>query len=439
MKKLWSKEESGEESEIVRQIHEFTAGEDRHLDLRLAEYDLRGSIAHVNMLAATGILSESDRELLVPELQRLLEEVKEGGFRIEEGMEDVHSQVEYLLTQRLGESGKKIHAARSRNDQVLVDLKLFLKDELLEVHERVQEFAQLMLELSEKNREVLLPGYTHYQVAMPSSFGLWFASWSECLAEDLWSVFAAMKLVDKNPLGSAAGYGSSFPIDREMTTGELGFADLHWNVVNAQMSRGRTEKAVANALATLAFTLGKMCQDLVLYLSQNFAFVSFPDTHTTGSSIMPHKKNPDVFELIRARCNRLIALPNQLSLLQANLASGYHRDWQLFKETLFPAIDDLKACFRMAHTMMQAIEVKDQVTGTDRYTWLFTVEAVNEKVMQGMSFREAYREIGKQVEEGGFAWDRELSHSHQGSLGNLCNTQIRRQLEEVAESIQKHG
>ncbi|MBI1222387.1 MAG: argininosuccinate lyase [Bacteroidetes bacterium] len=434
MKKLWSKTQ-GEESDISRLIHEFTAGEDRHWDLRLAEFDIRGSIAHVNMLAKTGLISEEDRRVLLPEMEALLEKVKAGEFSIEEGMEDVHSQVEFLLTEKLGESGKKIHAARSRNDQVLVDMKLYLKSELLAIHQMVQEFATLLLELSEKNKEVLLPGYTHYQVAMPSSFGLWFASWSECLAEDLWNVHAAVKLIDKNPLGSAAGYGSSFPIDREMTTKELGFSDLHWNVVNAQMSRGRSEKAMAVAMSALAFTLGKMSQDMVLYLSQNFAFVRFPDTYTTGSSIMPHKKNPDVFELIRARCNRLINLPNQLSLIQANLSSGYHRDWQLFKEALFPAIDDIKACFQMATEMMKAIEVQDNLTGNELYRYLFTVEAVNQKVLDGFSFREAYREVGMDVEAGKFEWNEALNHTHQGSIGNLRNEEIVRQLREVRDAI----
>lgn len=434
MKKLWSKGQ-GEESEISRLIHEFTAGEDRHWDLRLAEFDILGSIAHVNMLAKTGLISKEDQQVLIPEMEALLKKVKAGEFQIDEGMEDVHSQVEFLLTEKLGESGKKIHAARSRNDQVLVDLKLYLKSELLSIHELVQNFASLLLDLSTKHKEVLLPGYTHYQVAMPSSFGLWFASWSECLAEDLWNVHSALKLIDKNPLGSAAGYGSSFPIDREMTTKELGFSDLHWNVVNAQLSRGRSEKAVAVAMSALAFTLGKMSQDVVLYMSQNFGFIKFPDTHTTGSSIMPHKKNPDVFELIRARCNRLINLPNQLSLIQANLSSGYHRDWQLFKETLFPAIDDIKACFQMATEMMKAVEVQDKLTGNDMYRYLFTVEAVNQKVLEGTSFRDAYREVGLDVEAGEFEWKDDLKHTHQGSLGDLRNEEIARQLQEVKRAI----
>jgi len=433
--KLWSKPGVSSSSAITELIHSFTAGEDRKWDLRLAKYDIRGTIAHVNMLAATGIISDADRNELVPELEKLLAQAEAGQFVIEEGMEDIHSQVEWMLTQSLGEVGKKVHAARSRNDQILVDLKLYLKDELLAITSLVNSFAQQLLTLSERHKQVLLPGYTHNQVAMPSSFGLWFASWSECLAEDLWTVHAAMKLCSKNPLGSAAGFGSSFPIDRKMTTRELGFEDLHWNVLNAQMSRGRTEKSVANALAALAGTLGKMSQDIVMYLSQNYGFIRFPDSHTTGSSIMPHKKNPDVFELIRARCNRLIALPNELALIQANMNTGYHRDWQLFKEHVFPAIDECKSCFQMAATMLESIEVNENILEKEQYRYLFTVEAVNEKVLEGKAFRTAYQEVGSLVESGDFVWNKALNHQHEGSLGNLCNEQIERQLKEVIQQI----
>jgi len=434
MTKLWSKGNT-KPLAISEQIQAFTAGQDRILDRRLAKYDIRGSIAHVNMLAATGIITKEDRGLLIPELEKLLELAEADQLEIADDMEDIHSQVEFMLSETLGEVGKKVHAARSRNDQVLVDLKLYLKEELITISSLVEGFAQQLLVLSEKHKQHLLPGYTHNQVAMPSSFGLWFASWAECFAEDLWSTHAAMKLCDKNPLGSAAGFGSSFPINRKMTTKELGFADLHWNVLNAQMSRGRTEKAVANALASLAATLGKMSQDLVLYLSQNYGFVCFPDSHTTGSSIMPHKKNPDVFELIRARCNRLIALPNELALIQSNMPTGYHRDWQLFKEHLFPAMDDFKSCIQMASTMMRSIEVNTHILENDQYRYLYTVEAVNEKVMDGKAFRTAYQEVGAIVEAGDFAWNKALHHTHEGSLGNLCNEQIERQLEDVMDHI----
>lgn len=434
--KLWSKGNS-EALDVQQRIESFTAGEDRHWDAFLAVVDVQGSIAHVNMLAKQGLLSEADHGALIPAMNRLLELAKRGELHLEEGVEDIHSQVELLLTRELGEVGKKIHAARSRNDQVLVDLKLYLREELLSLEKEVQAFAKQMLDLSEKHKDVLLPGYTHYQVAMPSSFGLWFASWAECLAEDLWQLHAALKLVNKNPLGSAAGFGSSFPIDREQTTKELGFSDLHWNVLNAQMSRGRTEKSVAAALASLGFTLGRMSQDLVLYLSQNFGFLRFPSAYTTGSSIMPHKKNPDVFELIRARCNRLQSLPNELALIQANLATGYHRDLQIMKEHLFPALHELKSCFNMAGWMLEVVEVNEKILSEEKYRYLFTVEAVNQKVLEGMAFRDAYVEIGQEVESGNFHWNQSLKHTHQGSLGNLCNDQIVRQLEDVRLAIER--
>lgn len=435
MNKLWSKEGSQTDVSITQRIEEFTAGEDRKWDMRLAYWDILGSRAHVEMLAKQQIIAEADAQLLLPTLNELLKEAEEGSLVMEEGVEDIHSLIELLLTRRLGEAGKKVHAARSRNDQVLLDLKLFMRHELKELEKEVQQFAETLLQKSDQHQAILLPGYTHYQIAMPSSFGLWFASWAECLAEDLWNLFAAMKLVNKNPLGSAAGYGSSFPIDREYTSEKLGFKNLHWNVVNAQMSRGRTEKSVATALAALAFTLGKMSNDTVLYLSQNFGFLKFPEGYSTGSSIMPHKKNPDVFELIRARCNRIQALPNELALLQANLGSGYHRDWQIIKEHLFPAMDELRSCFSMANWMMQALEVNTSILEDAKYTYLFTVEAVNEKVLSGMPFRDAYKEIGASVESGNFKWDKALHHTHQGSIGNLNNEEIVRQLEEVSLAI----
>lgn len=435
MTTLWNKGKTPDNKEIASRISEFTAGEDRKWDHHLAYYDVKGSLAHVKMLAEVGLISMEELSLLIPELEKMLDLAKKGQLSIDADVEDIHSQVELNLTRSLGEVGKKIHAARSRNDQVLVDLKLFLKEELKEVSKEVEALSSCLLNLSDEHKEVLLPGYTHYQVAMPSSFGLWFAAWAECFAEDLWSVHAAKKLIDKNPLGSAAGYGSSFPIDRESTTKTLGFADLHWNVVNAQLSRGRSEKAVANALATLAFTLGKMSNDIVLYLSQNFGFLKFPDAYTTGSSIMPHKKNPDVFELIRARCNRIQALPNELALIQSNLGSGYHRDWQLMKEHLFPAIQELKDCFNMTTWMLGVIQVNEDILNDDKYKYLFTVEAVNKEVMQGLAFRDAYIKVGQNVESGQFQWKEKLDHTHQGSMGNLKNDKIKRQLEEVLKAL----
>ncbi len=439
MSKLWEKNTNSADISVAERIEQFTAGEDRKWDIKLAYWDILGSMAHVEMLAKQGILKDEDAEVLLPALQRLLQQAETGELQMEAGVEDIHSLIELLLTRELGDVGKKIHAGRSRNDQVLVDLKLFIRKELWELEKEVQTFAAILLEKSELYKGILLPGYTHYQVAMPSSFGLWFASWAECLAEDLWTLHASMKLVNKNPLGSAAGYGSSFPIDREFTTKKLGFADLHWNVVNAQMSRGRTEKAVANSLAALAFTLGKMSNDMVLYLSQNFGFLGFPDAYTTGSSIMPHKKNPDVFELIRARCNRIQALPNELALLQTNLGSGYHRDWQLMKEHLFPALEELRSCFRMASWMMGVVEVNPGILNDRKYRYLFTVEAVNEKVLSGTPFRDAYREIGASVGAGNFEWTKPLQHTHQGSIGRLNNEEISRQLDEVSAAILLSG
>lgn len=433
--KLWGQGKSASDENMASRIERFTAGEDRKWDLTLAYWDIKGSMAHVEMLGEQGIVSQADVQALLPAMNELLQQAKEGKLVMEEGVEDIHSLIELLLTRSLGDIGKKIHAARSRNDQVLVDLKLFLKSALLELEAEVSDLSGLLLAKSELHKEVLLPGYTHYQVAMPSSFGLWFASWAECFAEDLWSVHAAMKLVNKNPLGSAAGYGSSFPINRKSTTAKLGFEDLHWNVVNAQLSRGRTEKSVANALSALAFTLGKMSHELVTYLSQNYGFVRFPEAFTTGSSIMPHKKNPDVFELIRARCNRIQALPNELALIQANLGSGYHRDFQIMKEHLFPALEELKDCFNTATWMLQHIEINQAILQEEKYQYLYTVEAVNELVLEGTPFRDAYRMVAQQVQEGNFTWQSSLNHTHEGSMGNLCNAEIERQLKNVSSAI----
>ena len=431
-----NKPSAGSLDALRRAIGEFTAGNDRVLDHRLARWDILGSIAHVRMLRQTGILEPEEADRVLPALQELLKLADAGELRIAEGVEDIHSEIEFRLSETLGETGRRIHAARSRNDQVLTDLKLFLRHELLRLTRRTHRLAGILLELSETHKAHLLPGYTHMQVAMPSSFGMWFASWAECLGEDLWSAHAAMRMVNRNPLGSAAGYGSSFPIDREATTRELGFAEPVWNAVAAQLGRGRMERSVSNALAAIAFTLGKLSTDMVLYLSQNFGFIAFPPELTTGSSIMPHKKNPDVFELIRARCNRLQSLPNEFALLQANLPSGYHRDFQLFKEHLFPALDELESCLDMAIAMLPHVQVRPDLLADERYQMLFTVEAVAERVRAGAPFRDAYHAVGRQVASGTFSWDKPLDHTHQGSLGNLCNPQIAQMVQDVVSAIE---
>ncbi len=427
--KLWSKNNTS----THEMVETFTVGNDRVFDLLLAEYDVLGSLAHTAMLEKAGLLTPEEKTLVHRELNNLLVDIRAGNFRIDPDMEDVHSQVEYLLTQRIGDAGKKIHAGRSRNDQVAVDIKLFLRAELQGITQSVQTLFDLLLDLSERYKNHLLPGYTHLQIAMPSSFGLWFGAYAESLVDDMETVTAAARIVNKNPLGSGAGYGSSFPLDRRMTTELLGFDTLHFNAVYAQMSRGKTEKIVAQSLANLAATLGRMSMDICLYLSQNFGFISFPSELTTGSSIMPHKKNPDIFELIRARCNRLQALPNELTLLLANLPSGYHRDLQLTKEILFPAFGELQGCFAMMTHALGYIEVKNNILQDEKYRYLFSVEAVNEKVKQGLPFREAYRQVGESIEAGTFQFDISagLHHTHAGSIGNLCTEDIRREMQKV--------
>jgi argininosuccinate lyase len=429
--KLWSKNNTS----THEMVETFTVGNDRIFDLLLAEYDVLGSLAHTAMLEKVGLLDPADRVLIHRELDVILEDIRAGNFRIEPDMEDVHSQVEYLLTQRIGDAGKKIHAGRSRNDQVAVDIKLYLRAELQAVTQSVQSLFDLLLDLSERHKDQLLPGYTHLQIAMPSSFGLWFGAYAESLVDDMETVTAAARVVNKNPLGSGAGYGSSFPLDRRMTTELLGFETLHFNAVYAQMSRGKTEKIVAQSLANLAATLGRLAMDICLYLNQNFGFISFPPELTTGSSIMPHKKNPDIFELIRARCNRMQALPNELTLLLANLPSGYHRDLQLTKEILFPAFGELQGCFAMMIHALGFIEVKSGILQDDKYRYLFSVEAVNEKVKQGLPFREAYRQVGEAIDAGTFGFDfsRPLHHTHEGSIGNLCTEDIRLEMRKVLE------
>ncbi len=420
--KLWQKDNAS----TNEWIEKFTVGRDKEFDLLLAPYDVQGSIAHVKMLQEVGLMTPAEGELAVKELENILKEIEEGKFQIEEDIEDVHSQVELLLTQRIGEAGKKIHSGRSRNDQVAVDLKLYLRSEILNIKDKAKALFDLLIEQSEKNKDKLLPGYTHLQIAMPSSFGLWFGAYAESLTDDLEMLAAAYHIANKNPLGSGAGYGSSFPLNRKLTTQLLHFGDLNYNVVYAQMSRGKTEKITAAAISTLAATLGKLAMDACLYINQNFDFISFPNELTTGSSIMPHKKNPDVFELIRAKCSRIQSTPNELTLLINNLPSGYHRDLQLTKEILFPAIEELKACIEMTILMLSNIKIRDNILDNEKYQYLFSVEAVNDLVNKGVPFRDAYRQIGNDIEKGNFHFDykKQLHHVHEGSIGNLCNDNI---------------
>src|SRR5215475_12994854 len=427
--KLWSKDGTST-SEL---IEAFTVGRDKEFDVLLAEYDVLGSLAHTQMLASVGLLSQEDLALVQEGLQAILSEIRAGAFAIDKDVEDVHSQVEGLLTQRIGEAGKKIHSGRSRNDQVAVDIKLYLRAQVLLVRDEVSALFRQLIGLSDRYKDKLLPGYTHLQIAMPSSFGLWFGVYAESLVDELEVLAAAYHVANKNPLGSGAGYGSSFPLDREMTTGLLHFGAMNVNSVYAQMSRGKTEKIVAMGLASVAATLSKLAMDCCLYINQNFGFISFPSELTTGSSIMPHKKNPDVFELIRGKCNRIQSTPNELTLLINNLPSGYHRDMQLTKEILFPAIEEVKACLQMTRLMLSNIEIKDHILDDDKYKYLFSVEAVNELVNKGIPFREAYRQVGNQIEQGTFQFDyrRGLHHTHEGSIGNLSNDRIAAEMEKV--------
>ncbi|WP_121355412.1 argininosuccinate lyase [Flavisolibacter nicotianae] len=427
--KLWQKE-STSTSEL---IEKFTVGRDKEFDLLLAKYDVQGSIAHVTMLGEVGLMTKEESDTAVAALQDIAKEIDKGQFSIAENVEDVHSQVEFLLTERIGDIGKKIHSGRSRNDQVAVDIKLYLRAEALAIKDEVKALFDLLIGQSEKYKSVLLPGYTHLQIAMPSSFGLWFGAYAESLVDDLEMLAAAYQVANKNPLGSGAGYGSSFPLNRTRTTEILGFASPNYNSVYAQMTRGKTEKVVAMGISCVAATLSKLAMDCCLYMNQNFGFISFPSELTTGSSIMPHKKNPDVFELIRAKCNRIQATPNELTLLLNNLPSGYHRDLQLTKEILFPAIEELKACLQLCRLMLSNIEVKDNILQDEKYKYLFTVEAVNELVNQGIPFREAYKQVGEQVEEGTFRFDlsKPLAHTHEGSISRLCNEGIQALMEGV--------
>lgn len=432
-KQLWNK---GFEPDQL--IENFTVGRDRELDLRLARYDVQGSLAHVKMLATIGLLTADELAVLVPALEEIGREIERGEFTIEDGVEDVHSQIEFLLTRRLGDIGKKIHSGRSRNDQVLVDLKLFFRDELKTIAATVDKLFKVLQELSVKHADKLMPGYTHLQVAMPSSFGLWFGAYAESLTDDMQMVLAAYNIANQNPLGSAAGYGSSFPLDREMTTRLLNFALPHYNVVAAQMSRGKTERAVATAIAAVASTLGHLAMDVCLWMCNNFAFVSFPDNLTTGSSIMPHKKNPDVFEIMRGKCNRLQSLSNELTILTANLPLGYNRDLQLMKDILFPATTELVDCLEMAAFMLPQMKVKDAILDDERYNYIFTVEDVNRLVLQGMPFRDAYRTVGMAVQNGTYRPTRTVSHTHLGSIGNLATDAIDKKMTSLMAKFGSH-
>lgn len=424
--KLWQKDKAS-----LKEVEEFTVGRDREMDMYLAAFDVLGSLAHIRMLESIKLLTAEELTLLTVELRNIYHSIVDGTFTLDDDVEDVHSQVEILLTKKLGDVGKKIHSGRSRNDQVLVDIRLYLRHELRGVVEDMDILFNLLLTQSETHKDLLLPGYTHLQLAMPSSFGLWFGAYAESLADDLIMLEASYRVVNKNPLGSAAGYGSSFPLNRTMTTELLAFDMLNYNVVYAQMGRGKVEKVVASALANVAGTLSKLSMDACLFLNQNFGFISFPDDLTTGSSIMPHKKNPDVLELIRSRCNQIAALPNDIILLTTNLPSGYHRDMQLLKELLFPAFQSLRNCIHMMILMLSRIQVKENLLQEDKYRFLFSVEEVNRRVLAGMPFRDAYRQVGQEIEAGEYNPARTVTHTHEGSIGNLSNDKIKAHFEDI--------
>jgi len=428
--KLWQKNK-----DALKEVTDFTTGNDRQIDMYLARFDVLGSLAHIRMLASINLLTAGELKTLTAELQQIYQDILQGKFTIEAGVEDIHSQIELLLTKKLGDTGKKIHSGRSRNDQVLVDIKLFLRDELQKLVLEIKALFDLLISKSGEHKDVLLPGYTHLQLAMPSSFGLWFGAYAESLKDDVITLEAAYQIVNKNPLGSAAGYGSSFPLDRTMTTELLGFDDLNYNVVYAQMGRGKTERIVAAAVSNVAATLSKLSMDACLYLNQNFAFISFPEELTTGSSIMPHKKNPDVFELVRAKCNSLEALPNEIMLLTSNLPSGYHRDLQLLKEKLFPAFATLKDCLNMIGLMLSNIHVNKDILADEKYKYLFSVEEVNKLVLKGVPFRDAYKKVGADIDAGNFTYSSEIKHTHEGSIGNPGNDQIQRMMSEVLKKF----
>ncbi len=416
---------------MSEKVDAFTTGNDRELDLFLAPFDVLGSIAHITMLNKVGLLPAEDFNILIKELKSIYASITNGKFKLNDDVEDIHSQVEILLTEAVGDAGKKIHSARSRNDQVLLDIKLFLRAEIQKIVESVHNLFELLISKSEEYKSYYLPGYTHLQLAMPSSFGLWFGAYAESLVDDLVTLSAAFEVVNKNPLGSAAGYGSSFPIDRKLTTSLLGFEDLNYNVVYAQMGRGKAERITASALANIAATLSRCAMDACLFMNQNFGFISFPDELTTGSSIMPHKKNPDVFELVRSYCNRLQALPNEISMMTVNLPSGYHRDLQLLKEHLFPAFETLKDCMDMLTLMFSNIKINKDILNDEKYKYLYSVEEVNKLVIGGMSFRDAYRKIGADIRDNNFSYNADIQHTHLGSIGNLGNKEIAEMMKKV--------
>ncbi len=427
--KLWSKGTANTE----KKIEAFTVGRDREFDLMMAQFDVQGSIAHVTMLGETGIMTAEDSKRAVEGLTTILTTISSGSFSIDPEAEDIHSQIEMMLTKAIGDAGKMIHTGRSRNDQVAVDIKLYLRSALKEVKSNALALFDLLIEKSEAYKSVLIPGYTHLQIAMPSSVGLWLGAYAESLVDDMELLKSTYSIVNKNPLGSGAGYGSSFPLNRSRTTELLEFRGLHYNSIYAQMSRGKTEKLTSMALASIAATLSRLSMDCCLYMNQNFGFIGFPEELTTGSSIMPHKKNPDVFELIRAKCNRMQSIPNELTLLLNNLPSGYHRDMQLTKEILFPAINELNDCLAMMHLMLSSLQVNARVLEDKRYAFLFSVEAVNALVNQGIPFRDAYVQVGKMIEQGTFSFDtsKGLHHTHEGSIGNLCNDEIKKAMQKA--------
>ncbi len=428
--KLWQKDTAS-----LKEVETFTVGRDREMDLYLAGFDVLGSLAHIRMLRSVGLLTSEELQQLTEGLRNIYADIQQGRFELQDDVEDIHSQVELLLTRQLGDTGKKIHSARSRNDQVLVDIKLFLRHELEQLVKDIEPFFSLLQAQSEKYKHQLLPGYTHLQLAMPSSFGLWFGAYAESLVDDIITLKAAYDIVNKNPLGSAAGYGSSFPIDRTLTTSLLGFGDMNYNVVYAQMGRGKAERIVAQAMSNIADSLSRLSMDACLYLNQNFGFISFPPELTTGSSIMPHKKNPDVFELIRSHCNRIKALPNEIMMMTTNLPSGYHRDLQLLKEHLFPAFTTLRSCLHMAGLMLSHITVREDILADEKYKHLFSVEEVNKLVNKGVPFRDAYRQVGMDIEAGRFAYDTHIHHTHEGSIGNLCTQQVAGRMQQVMASF----
>lgn len=429
--KLWQKDKTS-----LKEVEKFTVGRDQEMDMYLAPFDVQGSLAHITMLESIGLLAKHELAILSAELKNIYRRIASGDFNVEDGVEDIHSQVELELTKKLGDVGKKIHSGRSRNDQVLVDIKLYLRHEIREVTSEVKNLFDLLQTQSIKYKDHLLPGYTHLQLAMPSSFGLWFGAYAESLVDDVITLQAAYRVVNKNPLGSAAGYGSSFPLNRALTTRLLGFEDLNYNVVYAQMGRGKTERIVASALSNIAATLSKLSMDACLFLNQNFGFISFPEELTTGSSIMPHKKNPDVFELVRARCNQMMALPNDIAMSTVNLPSGYHRDMQLLKEILFPAIQRLKDCLRMVQLMLSNISIKENILADEKYKFLFSVEEVNKLVLAGTPFRDAYKKVGMDIERGDYYPQTTVHHTHEGSIGNPGTEAIEAMMNQSLASFQ---